>query len=640
MERGRAEVPAQHRLAVSAETPSAPSFLLDGNDAERAGGGGSGLLDQIAEETTKATRPGKQLANLRGLPEALAEGEPDGEKLKAVVAAAAASKDVDVRLAVAEGLGCSPVEDAVQEEVAKVVLPEVRKLVEDPVEEVSEAGSQVQARMATKLDERFRREEIEEFIMEMARAISETKRVAAAKLTEAVSPSLSATEAERILPVTASIASDDSFKVRRAATEAIPPIAIPSGPEKAAEVLLPAMATLAADTNWTVRKGVAEKLGDFASSLVQSQKPSSAASATIGGALASLLNDASGWVRQAAVRAVTGVADGAGSRPLTSSVVSALTWAVMGTPSLAILQACATALPAVLAAFSRDGGVVGKDKANLGEGIAELANSPEAEVRAALLRALAARAHDLAYPGAKEVVAPQAAMLLADDSPEVTLAALAESARALELVDPAERGKAAEAVLASIERFKGAPEWRHRLAAANALTALASHLPQSTCYQRLFPAATSLLADPVASVRSAAAAQLGVLLYRASNGDELCDGLQRSLNLLRQSATSSSYLVRQSFLDACESVAKAFGPSFVLNEFSSQLPKLADDRVRNVRSRVATLLGTLKGSDDQGESLVSDFGNRLSRDPDPETSRAAHKAFYVSISRGGMPTSW
>lgn len=274
------------------------------------------------------------------------------------------------------------------------------------------------------------------------------------------------------------------------------------------------------------------------------------------------------------------------------------------------------------------------------EAIEELARAPEAEVRAALLRSLSARADQFISQHMTHEVSKTTASLLSDTDPNVCLAALEGQARALQLVDPEQRASLAEALLAHVDAYAGkTDDWRQRLAVADALTALSVHLPASACFQRLLPAASTLLFDPVASVRSAAASQIGALLYRACDGDEMSSSLQQSLEPIKKAATSSSYLVRQSFVDVCQSMLSVFGPNFVAREFSKQLPELAHDRVRNVRSHVANLMENAAAVKESSQGDVVDhIARKLVRDRDAETRRAAQAALSATASRYALST--
>ncbi len=192
-------------------------------------------------------------------------------------------------------------------------------------------------------------------------------------------------------------------------------------------------------------------------------------------------------------------------------------------------------------------------------------------------------------------------------------------------------------VVSSILNMSKATNWRVREGVAKILPHLAEARGLEFFLTVLLePAWLVLLLDSVASVRNACVSGMGVLV-RSSSPDWIAQHILPQHLRIYNHATTGSYLIRITILQAHAQTAMACGDSQLWNDLVSQLLRGVADKVPNVRMVAAHgLKGVLRAVEDPAQhavvvtKVVPALEARLAEEPDIDCRQAFVDALEVA----------
>jgi len=432
---------------------------------------------------------------------------------------------------------------------------------------------------------------------------------------------------QKVSPEVIALASDHMFRVRKSAALHIGKVCRWVPKEHAVEELLPVYLTLAEDEIWGVRKACAESMSDVAAAL-----PSQVRSTSILPLFDKLATDVSRWVRNAAFQHLGPLIATLSSEEVTPKLLEyyasmATGKGQCGAGDNEMPSFCAYNFPAVVLTVGRD------NWQHLREAYNELLKDIQWKVRRTLSYSIHEIALILGPELTKEALLPALDVFL-KDLDEVRVGALQNLSKLLGVLEPSCRSNYVS-LICSLEMESD--NWRFRQLLAQQLGELFTLFDEDVVQAELYPIFMKLSRDPVAEVRNAAGQQLQAILARlAELKVTWCDEFMEELQDL---ATDRVYLHRLMFAQMCENLLTASQP-FDLEAFSKdflpQLLALAEDKVANIRQKVATCLLMLKartGLPDRHAAAISAALKSLQADQDVEVLRTMGQEIDTGMTR-------
>eukprot|EP01112_Ceratiomyxa_fruticulosa_P007078 TRINITY_DN1827_c0_g1_i1.p1 TRINITY_DN1827_c0_g1~~TRINITY_DN1827_c0_g1_i1.p1 ORF type:complete len:649 (-),score=104.29 TRINITY_DN1827_c0_g1_i1:162-2108(-) len=477
-------------------------------------------------------------------------------------------------------------------QVLHILLPLVAEMTTDRDPQVRVSAVDSLEAMATLIHH----EDLEPYLLPIIKSLAndsteEEHRVEAAQLLHNVSPILGAELTQQVvLPFVARLSEDSVFRVRKAVASHIGNIAKTVGVEATTQHLLPIFVALSQDEIWGVRKGCAESLVQMAGCVSPIERYSNLIEV-----FERLAEDPSRWVVSAAFQNLGPFIATFEGFQVTPKLLRYYTSMVSDTSSSStsgagagkyggdteIITFCAFNFPAVL--FT-----VGSGRwSELSDSYFTLCNDLQWKVRRTLSYSLHEIAKILGTATTETSLLPSFDLFLRDLD-EVRVGVITHLSEFLEVLTPETR----ERYFNIISEVLTDSNWRFRRLLSKQIGHLAKLFSPEITSTKFLSLAFSLVTDPVAKVRTAAASGMGTLLVRLW---ELEGGVNENVPESATSkvlalASSNYFGSRQIYVHICEHLLTQVPSHIFETIFLPPLLGLTHDEVANVRFALARLL--------------------------------------------------